>query len=275
MLEQGYCPVWTGYLERQGDWAVREKEENAGLLVSIITVSYNSEKSIRRTIESVLNQTYSKIEYHIVDGLSTDNTIEIAREYDEKFAEKGIKYIISSERDNGIYDAMNKGILRSAGKIVGIINSDDWYEKNAVESAVNTYRETEFDYYYADINLIKENGKKIVKHSKQKRIVTSRHWNHPGSFVKRQVYKELGLFRCEGIHDDFVFFLRVKRAGKKIVIQNELHSNFTVGGVSNDKSLRKCRKRCLDRYKCYRNNGYSRLYFIECVLMEVMKYLVS
>lgn len=220
MLEQGYCPVWTGYLERQGDWAVREKEENAGLLVSIITVSYNSEKSIRRTIESVLNQTYSKIEYHIVDGLSTDNTIEIAREYDEKFAEKGIKYIISSERDNGIYDAMNKGILRSAGKIVGIINSDDWYEKNAVESAVNTYRETEFDYYY-------------------------------------------------------VFFLRVKRAGKKIVIQNELHSNFTVGGVSNDKSLRKCRKRCLDRYKCYRNNGYSRLYFIECVLMEVMKYLVS
>ena len=91
MLEQGYCPVWTGYLERQGDWAVREKEENAGLLVSIITVSYNSEKSIRRTIESVLNQTYSKIEYHIVDGLSTDNTIEIAREYDEKFAEKGIK----------------------------------------------------------------------------------------------------------------------------------------------------------------------------------------
>lgn len=60
----------------------------------------------------------------------------------------GIKYIISSERDNGIYDAMNKGILRSAGKIVGIINSDDWYEKNAVESAVNTYRETEFDYYY-------------------------------------------------------------------------------------------------------------------------------
>ena len=275
MLEQGYCPVWTGYLERQGDWAVREKEENAGLLVSIITVSYNSEKSIRRTIESVLNQTYSKIEYHIVDGLSTDNTIEIAREYDEKFAEKGIKYIISSERDNGIYDAMNKGILRSAGKIVGIINSDDWYEKNAVESAVNTYRETEFDYYYADINLIKENGKKIVKHSKQKRIVTSRYWNHPDSFVKRQGYKELGLFRCEGIHDDFDFFLRVKRAGKKIVIQNELHSNFTVGGVSNDKSLRKCRKRCLDRYKCYRNNGYSRLYFIECVLMEVMKYLVS
>ena len=83
------------------------------------------------------------------------------------------------------------------------------------------------------------------------------------------------MFRCEGIHDDFDFFLRVKRAGKKIVIQNELHSNFTVGGVSNDKSLRKCRKRCLDRYKCYRNNGYSRLYFIECVLMEVMKYLVS
>ncbi len=254
---------------------MRDKEDNTGLLVSIITVSYNSEKSIRRTIESVLNQTYSKIEYHIVDGLSSDNTIAIAHEYDEKFAEKGMRYIVSSEKDNGIYDAMNKGILRSAGEIVGIINSDDWYEKKAVKTVVSTYGKTKFDYYYGDINLIKQNGKKILKHSKKKSFVTSRHWNHPGSFVKRQVYSELGLFKGEGIHDDFDFFLRVKRARKKIVIENVLLANFCVGGVSNDRSLAKCRQRCLDRYRCYRDNGYSRLYFIECILMEVMKYLLG
>lgn len=252
---------------------MRKNGNSAGPLVSIITVSYNSERSIRKTIESVLSQTYSNLEYHIVDGFSSDNTIAVAHEYKEKFAQKGIKYVISSEKDKGIYDAMNKGIQRSVGEIIGIINSDDWYEKNAVETAVNTYKKTKFDYYYADVRLIKQNGKKVIKHSRKSLIVTSRHWNHPSSFVKRQVYSDLGLFRCRGIHDDFEFFLRIKRAGKRIVIENVVLSNFAVGGVSNDKSLQKCRQRCFDRYRCYRDNQYNRLYFFECVLMEIMKYL--
>ena len=80
------------------------------ILVSIITVSYNSEKTIRDTIESVLHQTYKNIEYIIVDGLSADNTVVIDESYREKFAEKGYRYHIISEKDNGIYDAMNKGV---------------------------------------------------------------------------------------------------------------------------------------------------------------------
>lgn len=245
------------------------------MLVSIITVCYNSEKTIRETIESVLNQTYHEIEYIIVDGLSSDNTLKIAEEYRTQFAAKGMQLKIISEKDHGIYDAMNKGINNSCGEIVGIINSDDWYENNAVEVVVDTYKQQRFDYFYGDIRLIKSNGQAIIKHSKKDRLVTSRHWNHPTSFVTKETYAELGVFSCEGIHDDFDFFLRVRKAGKKIVIKNEILANFRTGGVSNDKSIEKSKKRVKDRYRCYRNNNYSRLYLIECLLIELAKNIVG
>ena len=104
-------------------------EEN--IKVSIITVCYNSEKTIRRTIESVLNQTYDNIEYIIVDGASTDQTMDIVKEYEPKFSGR-MRWI--SEPDEGIYFAMNKGIDMAAGELIGLLNSDDTYESNAVKS---------------------------------------------------------------------------------------------------------------------------------------------
>ena len=83
-------------------------EMNDSVKVSVVTVCYYSEKTIRDTIESVLNQTYSNIEYLIIDGKSADRTVEIAEEYRQAFEERGMEYIISSEKDHGIYDAMNK-----------------------------------------------------------------------------------------------------------------------------------------------------------------------
>ncbi len=245
------------------------------MLVSLITVCFNSAKTIRCTIESVLKQTYPNVEYIIVDGLSKDDTLQIVHEYDEKFKEKGYTYRVVSEKDNGIYDAMNKGISLATGELVGIINSDDWYEPIAVETAVNTYKEDPYDMFYADINLIKANETVIIKHSKYDRFPTSRHWNHPTTFVSKKVYNELGAFRCEGIHDDFDFILRVRNAGKKIVIKNIVLANFRTGGASNDKTLAKCVRRCMERYKCYRNNNYSPLYFIECVAIEAAKFILS
>ena len=100
------------------------------MLFSIITVCYNSEKTIRRTIESVLNQTCQDYEYIIVDGKSTDKTLDIVKEYEARFADK-LKYI--SEPDTGIYNAMNKGIALSDGSIIGIVNSDDWLQPDALE----------------------------------------------------------------------------------------------------------------------------------------------
>lgn len=245
------------------------------MLVSLITVCFNSEQTIRNTIESVLNQTYSKIEYIIVDGLSKDNTLGIVHEYDNAFREKGYTYRVISEKDNGIYDAMNKGIGLANGEIIGIINSDDWYEPIAVETAVNAYKEEPYDMFYADLNLIKANGTVMLKRSRHDRFPTSRHWNHPTTFVTKQIYNELGAFRCEGISDDFDFILRVRKAGKKIVIKNVVLANFRTGGISNEKTLKRCIARCKDRYRCYRNNNYSRLYIIECVAMEVAKFILS
>ena len=101
--------------------------------ISIITVSYNSEKTISRTIESVYNQTYQPYEYIIVDGLSQDSTVEIAKRYEQKFKEKGIIYKVISEKDNGLYDAMNKGIAIADGELVGMLISVVWYELDVLK----------------------------------------------------------------------------------------------------------------------------------------------
>lgn len=245
------------------------------VLVSIITVCYNSEETIRDTIESVLKQEYKKIEYIIIDGQSKDNTLAIALEYEEAFRERGYIYRIVSEKDNGIYDAMNKGIRLAQGELIGIINSDDWYEPMAVKTAVETYMEEKYDMFYADICLITQDGRKIIKHSKKDVFPTSRHWNHPTTFITKCTYEELGLYRNEGIHDDFDLVLRIRKAEKKIIIKNIVLANFRAGGASNSKLLKNCFKRCHDRYTCYRNNGYSRLYWLECVAIEVAKYLIG
>lgn len=245
------------------------------MLVSIITVCFNSEKTIRNTIESVLAQNHPEVEYIIVDGCSKDDTLKIAEEYRGKFQEKGYTYRIHSEKDHGIYDAMNKGIRMANGELIGLINSDDWYEPIAVSTAANAYIEEAYDMFYADINLIKKDGSVLVKHSRMDKYPTSRHWNHPTTFITKKTYDELGTYRNEGIHDDFDLVLRVRKAGKKVVIKNIVLANFRVGGTSNDKTFAKCKKRCMDRYACYRNNGYSRLYFLECFAIEVAKFILS
>lgn len=245
------------------------------MLVSIITVCYNSEKTVAKAIESVLNQTYPKIEYIIVDGLSKDNTLSVAREYEEKFREKGYDFKIVSEKDNGIYDAMNKGIRMAKGQLIGMINSDDWYEPIAVETAVKAHLETGCDLFYGDINLIRDDGSVIVKRSKLDRFPSSRHWNHPTTFITKKTYDEVGLYRCQTVYDDYDLILRIRAAGKKVAIRNVVLANFRTGGVSNRKSLKDCLRRIGYRYQYYRNNGYSRLYIIECVAMEVAKLILA
>lgn len=93
--------------------------------VSLITVTYNSGATLKDTIESVLSQDYNNIEYIIIDGKSTDNTLNIIQKYEPLFSGR-IKYI--SEKDNGLYDAMNKGIMKATGDIIGILNSDDFLQ---------------------------------------------------------------------------------------------------------------------------------------------------
>lgn len=242
-------------------------------LVSIITVSYNSEKTIRDTIESVLNQTYENIEYLIIDGKSKDRTLDIAESYKEQFAAKNYSYVILSEKDHGIYDAMNKGIALAKGEIIGIINSDDWYEPEAVERMIQTYIVNSFDMFYADVRVIK-GDKTFIKHSRLRNPVFSRDWNHPTTFITKQVYQKYQ-YKLESLHDDWDLYLKIRKAGYKIAILNEVLANFRLGGASNEKNLKKSIQRGKARYKIYRNNGYSRWYLLECVFIETAKYFFA
>ncbi len=243
--------------------------------ITVITVCYNSSDTIRKTIESVLRQTYSRIEYIIIDGASKDGTAETARSYQKQFQKKGYAYRIISEPDRGIYDAMNKGIREASGELVGFINAGDWYEKDAAAAAAREYARMPYDYFYADIRLVRSDGSVIVKHSRPDRFPASRHWNHPSSFCRKQLYTELGGFKCEGIHDDFEFFLRVRKNGGRIRILNKVLANFRTGGISSRKDVSMCRKRIRDRYRGYRENGYSPLCLIECIAAEAVKYVIS
>ena len=125
--------------------------------VSIVTATYNSSKTVRDTIESVLSQTYKDYEYIIIDGVSKDNTLEIVREYEPKF-EGRMK--IFSEKDKGIYDAMNKGFHRATGDVLMLINSDDLFARpDALELVVKEFeKHPEVDGVYANLYYVSQNN---------------------------------------------------------------------------------------------------------------------
>lgn len=248
-------------------------------LISIITPSFNSEKTIGTTIESILGQAYTEIEYIIIDGDSEDKTVETAKSYRNKLESRGISYRIISEPDKGIYDAMNKGISLAKGDLIGILNSDDWYENNTLQRVAEIYEETRFDMFYADLRIWQEDvqgnlKEKMVKHSRLRKLAVSRDWNHPTTFITKEVYKKYQ-YKLESVHDDWDLVLRVRKAGLKIVVLNEILANFRLGGASNEKDLKKCVKRGKARYRIYRNNGYSRWYWWECVAIEAVKWILG
>ena len=136
----------------------------ASLKFSIITVVYNAENTIALTINSILNQSLTIYEYVIIDGKSTDLTLEIIHKYKPQFDLKKIKLKIISEEDLGIYDAMNKGISITNGDWIGILNADDYYEKNTVELVQQFLAENnESELIHGNINMVYGNGSSIIK----------------------------------------------------------------------------------------------------------------
>lgn len=239
------------------------------LKVSIITVCRNSEKTIAQTIESVLNQTYDHVEYILIDGNSTDHTVDVIHSYEERFLQKGYSYFYQSEPDEGIYDAMNKGIKMASGQLVGLINSDDWYEPTAIEHAVRYYQETPYDLFYADLRIVGEHGS-FIKKSKNSSWVTSRYWNHPTTFITKEIYN-LYQYKNKNIHDDWDLILRIRKAGCKVCVDNTVLANFRRDGVSHEKKLSKAMERAKIKYQIYRDNGYGWWYAIECYGIEIAK----
>ncbi len=205
--------------------------------ISIITVCFNSINTIQDTIESVINQTYSNIEYVIVDGGSSDGTLDIISKYLPKIN------IFISEKDNGIYDAMNKGIQKSTGDVIGIINSDDFYNDiNVISNVMNHFNvDDNLDIVYGDISYIKNDNKnKIVRKWNSLNYYNKFFENgnmppHPSLFVKKQIYLESGNYDLNfHIAADFDFMLRIFKESKyqKKYIDLAIVKMRT-GGISN------------------------------------------
>ena len=187
--------------------------------ISIITVSYNSSRTIRETIESVLSQSYPDIEYFVIDGNSTDNTVAIIKEIEPKF-EGRMRWL--SEPDKGLYDAMNKGIELSTGDIIGFLNSDDVYSSSTVISnVVFSFATSDIDAVFGDLHYFKGRSfdNSVRKYSGGNFKPNMFRWGfmppHPTFYVRKKVYDTLGVydtsFDISGDYEIMIRFLWVNK----------------------------------------------------------------
>ena len=167
------------------------------MTISIITATYNSASTVRDTLASIAQQGYQPVEHIIVDGLSKDNTLDIVREFPH------VRRVIS-EKDHGIYDAMNKGLKLATGEVVGILNSDDFYASHEVLSRVMAaFKDPAVDVVYGDLQYVKKNNVHVItrswKSGQYKRKYFYYGWMppHPAFFVRRKIYDEVGFFNTD------------------------------------------------------------------------------
>lgn len=200
--------------------------------VSIITVSYNAAKTIEQTILSIKAQSYTNIEYIIIDGQSTDGTLDIIEKY-----KKDIDCIVS-EPDKGIYDAMNKGIQYATGDIIGFVNSDDWYEPDTIEKVVVCFNNTDAEITHGLVWDIDGDGNKKKTNGFENEEVEYEqlHYNmlpHLSVFAKRTVFEQYGGFNINyRIAADYDWILRCYTGGIRFQYINGVMGSFRRGGVS-------------------------------------------
>ncbi|AVF67399.1 glycosyltransferase [Vibrio harveyi] len=202
--------------------------------VSIITVCYNSSATIEDTIKSVKSQTYKDIEYIIVDGGSTDNTNQIINNYSECVD------IHISESDEGLYDAMNKGIGMATGDVIGILNSDDFFcTEHSVADLISGFVSDDIDGVYSDLVYVQEKDTSKVtrlyssKVYKQSLIKFGLMLPHPTFYVKRSVYEKCGLYRTDyRVAADFELIARCVSKGTKLNRVPKITVKMREGGIS-------------------------------------------
>lgn len=204
-------------------------------LVSVVTVVYNGSKTIERCINSVFDQDYKNIEYIIIDGGSTDGTLEIIEKYRNRLA------YFMSQKDNGIYDAMNIGIKASKGDVVVLLNADDWFEPEAISTGIDILER------YDDVDIVHSN---MVKWEKNKAIISSpklsnsfMFWRgmayfHPTFFVRRRIYDRKLYDAKYRIVADYKFTMECLKEGVSFYFLNKALVNFLNGGISSTLCVR-------------------------------------
>jgi glycosyltransferase len=246
--------------------------------ISIVTPTYNSAKTLARTIESVIAQAYSDLEYIVIDGASTDNTKEIVADYQDKL---NIKFV--SEPDKGIYDAMNKGIKLATGDIIGILNSDDFYDNSGVLNNVNkTFEDKKNDAVYGDIKYFSEDTGKVSRYweaGEYKENKLNNGWTvpHPALFVRKTVYNNCGLFNTDlKLAADYEFILRLLKIYKiNIKYLPETFVRMYSGGASGN-SLKQRIKGWQELKMAWEMNGLKlpRLFILRRVTSKLRQFLL-
>jgi glycosyltransferase len=226
--------------------------------ISIITATFNSSKTILRAISSIGEQSYTNIEWIIVDGASTDNTLEIIQQYSK------LKPKIVSEPDLGIYNALNKGLKRVTGDIIGFLHSDDTLaHKNTLQDIHDIFARGDFDGLYGNLDFVLQKDPSTIK---RKWISKSFEPNmlrygwmppHPTLFLKKTVYQRFGYFNeSYKIAADYDFVLRIfKKARLKFHYHPQVITKMTVGGISNHSNNHLLKTK--EDYKALVANGYS------------------
>lgn len=229
--------------------------------VSIVTVTWNSGKTVEDTIKSVLCQTYKNYEYLIIDGLSKDSTLEIARKY-EPFFEGRMK--IYSEKDKGIYDAMNKGFQKATGDVLMLINSDDLFARpDAVELVVKEFeRHPDVDGVYADLNYVSQsnvnNIVRVWKTGNQKPMRYGWLPAHPTFYIKREYYEKYGYFNLSyPLAADFELMLRfIEKYKVRLTYLPLSLVKMRLGGATS-RSIRNIYKQDVETIRAFKENGLS------------------
>ncbi len=247
--------------------------------VSIITVCYNSASTIEDTIQSVANQIHQDIEYIIVDGKSKDTTVDIINKYNTTVS----KWI--SEKDNGIYDAMNKGIEMASGEIIGILNADDVFaNNNVIENIVQYFKDDTIDALYADLKYVRrEDITKVIRFWKSGEYSEGKFYYgwmppHPTLYLRKAVYQQYGNYRTDmPSAADYELMLRMIHVHKiKLTYYPQVTVLMREGGLSNRSLENRIKANRDDRRAWQVNNVNPKFYtLLMKPLSKILQFIIK